>query len=66
MQAMLTRLMPAVLDTVRPVHLSSLDFTIVKSLDQRSSAWGTRTPRGTLRHLSGYAKTSYGVCKIEK
>jgi hypothetical protein len=33
---------------------------------QWSSTWDTCTPRDTWRHLRGYTKTSYGVCKIEK
>jgi hypothetical protein len=32
---------------------------------QWSSTWGTCTLMVTLKHLRGYAKTSYWICKIE-
>lgn len=36
------------------------------ALGQWSSTRGTRASGVTQRHFKGYAKTSYGVCKIEK
>jgi hypothetical protein len=35
-------------------------------LDQWYSTWGRDTPEGACRYLKGYAKTSYGLCKMGK
>jgi hypothetical protein len=37
-----------------------------RCLEHWSSICMSRTPRGIRRHATRYAKTSYGVCKMEK
>jgi hypothetical protein len=42
------------------------DVFDVLRIEQWSSTWGKSNRGGKRRHLTGYAKTADGVCKIEK